>query len=290
MSMNRVAETISEASSGTGNLTLTGAWNQAGTINGGNETFFDALGINHVFRYTIRDLNNNWEDGEGYLSDATTLVRLTVFRNSLKTTAKINFSTGFKVLMIATTALAFGSRMLNNVNYSLTSQSVGVRGEITMVANRLYVTPHLLLTPQKASTIAHTITQGAASSQMRVGIYNLVKQTGGNNYDSAFMLFKDLGLVDVTSAGVKSITTDFNLQQGVYGIGVISNGAPRIMAGGTNLLDLGLSPNTYQFNPISHWYNDGASQFTALPAMTFGAMAAIMNAGGPQAMFRGGII
>ena len=195
-------------------------------------------------------------------------------------------------MYVPTTARAFGARMLNKVNYSLTGQSVGPRGEITLTANRMYVTPHLITSPCKISTIAYTVTlAGAASTTMRVGLYNLTKQSDtGNNYDSVFTLIADLGTVDVASTGIKFINTDLNLAQGVYGFAVISNGAPKIMSTGTNIIDLGLSPNTYQSNPISHWYNDGASQHTALPATTNGAMAAIMNAGAPQAMIKGGIL
>ena len=110
-----------------------------------------------------------------------------------------------------------------------------------------------------------------------------------NNYDSSFSLIVDLGTINVTTAGVKSISTTLKLGQGAYGFAIISNGAPKLMAGTTNLIELGLSPNTYQSNPISHWYEDGASQFTALPATTFGAMAAVMNSAAPQPMIKGGV-
>jgi hypothetical protein len=289
MSANNIAET--STSTGTGNITLAGAWSQAGTYNIHNNTFHSFFGANHVFDYEIRDLLGNREKGEGYLSNATTLVRLNVFTNSLGTTAKINFPAGEKIVFVPTDARAFGSRMMNKVNYSLAPNFIGVRGEITMVPNRLYVAPHLVAAPCKLSTIAHTITQGAVGSLMRVGIYNLTKQSDtGQNYDSTFPLLIDFGTVDTATAAIKAISCDINLAQGVYGIAVISNGAPRIMSGSTNLIDLGIPANTYQSNPVSHWYNDGASQFTALPANTFGAMSAIMNTGAPVAMFKGGIL
>jgi len=288
MSANNIAET--STSTGTGNFTLAGAWSQAGTFNTGNLTFNSFYGTNHVFPYMIRDTSGNWESGEGYLSASTTLVRSNVFNNSLGTTAKIDFSAGDKIVFVPTDARAFGSRMLNQVNYSLTGQSVGTRGEITLTANRMYVIPTLITAPTKLSAIAYTVTLGAATSTARIGIYNLTKQPdGGNNYDSTFSLLVDLGTIDVTTAGIKSISTTIKLGQGVYGFAIISNGAPKIMSGNTNLLELGLSPNTYQSNPLSHWYNDGAGQHTALPATTNGAMAAIMNSGAPQPMIKGGI-
>lgn len=287
MSANNVAET--STSTGTGNFTLAGAIIDAANFVY-SETFNVAYGVNHVFPYRINDNNNNWELGEGYLSSATTFVRLNVFNNSLGTTAKIDFPAGNKRVFVPTDARAFGARMLNKVNYSLTGQSVGVRGEITLTTNRMYVTPTLITAPVRISTIAYTCTLQAASSTMRIGIYNMIKQPDtGNNYDSVFTLLVDLGTVDTSTTGIKFINTDIKLGQGVYGFAVISNGAPRIMSTSTNIIDLGLSPNTYQSNPLSHWYNDGASQHTALPSTTNGAMAAIMNAGAPQVMLKGGI-
>lgn len=287
MSANNIAET--STSTGTGNFTLAGAIVDAANYIYG-ATFSSFYGVNHLFPYRIEDTNNNWELGEGYLSASSTLVRQNVFNNSLGTTAKIDFPAGSKRVFVPTEARAFGGRMLNKVNYSLTGQSVGVRGEITLTANRMYVTPTLITAPCRLTKIAYTCTLQAASSSMRIGIYNLIKQSDtGNNYDTNFTLLVDLGTVDTSTTGIKFINTDIKLGQGVYGFAIISNGAPRIMSSSTNIIDLGLSPNTYQSNPLSHWYNDGASQFTALPATTNGAMAAIMNAGAPQAMILGGI-
>lgn len=287
MSANNIAET--STSTGTGDFTLAGAIVDAANYVYG-ATFNSFYGTNHLFPYRIEDTAGNWELGEGYLSASTTLVRQNVFNNSLGTTAKINFPSGAKRVYVPTDARAFGSRMLNKVNYSLTGQSVGVRGEITLTTNRMYVTPTLITAPVRISTIAYTCTLQAASSTMRIGIYNMIKQPDtGNNYDSVFTLLVDLGTVDTSTTGIKFINTDIKLGQGVYGFAVISNGAPRIMSTSTNIIDLGLSPNTYQSNPLSHWYNDGASQHTALPSTTNGAMAAIMNAGAPQVMLKGGI-
>lgn len=287
MSANNIAET--STSTGTGNFTLSGAiYDTANYVYG--FTFNSFYGTSHVFPYRIEDTAGNWELGEGYLSASTTLVRQNVFNNSLGTTAKIDFPAGNKRVFVPTDARAFGARMLNKVNYSLTGQSAGIRGEITLTANRMYVTPTLITAPVRISTIAYTCTLQAASSTMRIGIYNMIKQPDtGNNYDSVFTLLVDLGTVDTSTTGIKFINTDIKLGQGVYGFAVISNGAPRIMSTSTNIIDLGLSPNTYQSNPLSHWYNDGASQHTALPATTNGAMAAIMNAGAPQVMLKGGI-
>lgn len=291
LSANNIIETISDASSGTGNLTLSGALTVADQyVYGG--TFADFFGLNHVFDYEIRDKSGNYEHGEGYLSSPTTLVRLTVFYNSLGTKAKINFPAGpGKIAYIATDAAAFGSRMLNQINHVLTPDSIGIRGQITMQADRLYIAPTLIPRPCNVSSVSYVVrVAAAAGKRMRIGIYNLVKQSDtGNNYDSSHMLYLDLGTVAVDTPGTKTLTTNFNLARGVYGFATISDGAPQIMSKGTNALELGLSANTYEGHPITHWYNDGAGQFAALPATTNGAMSAIMNAGAPQPMLRGGI-
>ena len=287
MSANNIAET--STSTGTGNFTLAGAIVDAANYVYG-ATFNSFYGTNHLFPYRIEDTTGSWELGEGYLSASTTLVRQNVFNNSLGTTAKINFSAGAKRVYVPTDARAYGARMLNQVNWQLPGPSVGIRGEITLTANRLYITPFMVQAPVKLSAIGVTVTLLAASSTARIGLYNLIKQPdGGNGYDTNFTLLADLGTVDVSITGIKSISTTLKLGQGVYGFAVISNGAPKLMAGGTNLFDMGLSGNSYQYNPVAYWYNDNAPSFTALPSTTRGDMPVIMNSGAPQVMIKGGI-
>lgn len=288
MSANNIAET--STSTGTGDFTLAGAIVDAANYVYG-ATFNSFYGVNHVFPYRIEDTSGNWELGEGYLSAASTLVRLNVFNNSLGTTAKINFPVGAKRVYVPTDARAFGSRMLNKVNYSLTGQSTGVRGAAALVASTMYVTPTLITAPCKLTQIAYTVTSPASAGKtMRVGIYNLTKQPDtGNSYDTLFPLLVDLGTVDVASSGVKFINVDLKLGQGVYGFAVVSDGTPSIMTATTNLIDLGLSPNTYQSQPLSMWTVSSAPAFSALPATTPNAMSAVMNAPAHQVMIKGGI-
>lgn len=287
MSANNIAET--STSTGTGDFTLAGAIVDAANFIY-SETFFSFYKLNHVFPYRIADNNNNWEVGEGYLSSSTNLVRLNVFRNSLDTTAKINFPAGTKQVYVPTDARAYGSRMLNKVAYSLTGQAVGIRGAITLAANTMYVCPHLIIAPCRLTTVAFRVTALAAGSTMRVGIYNLNKQSDtGSEFDSVFTLLADLGTVDTSTTGIKPITVDLKLGQGVYGFAVVSNGAPQIMSTGTNIVWTGAAGNTYENNPVAYWSASSAAYHTALPASTPNAMSAFMNAGAPQAMLRGGI-
>ena len=287
MSANNIAET--STTTGIGDFTLAGAIVDAANYVYG-ATFNSFYGVNHVFPYRIEGTSGNWELGEGYLSAASTLVRLNVFNNSLGTTAKISFPAGAKRVYVPTDARAYGSRMLNKVAYSLTGQAVGVRGAITLTANTMYVCPHLIVAPCRLTTIAFRVAALAAGSTMRVGIYNLNKQSDtGNDFDSVFTLLADLGTVDTSTTGIKPITVDLKLGQGVYGFAVVSNGAPQIMSTGTNIIWTGATANTFENNPVSYWSVSNAAYHTALPASTPNAMSAIMNAGAPQAMLRGGI-
>jgi hypothetical protein len=77
------------ATTGTGNMTLT-------AVNG-KQSFSDAFSTgaaNNFVYYLSNQDASEWERGEGYCSDANTLVRSTVNANSLGTTAKIDFTAG----------------------------------------------------------------------------------------------------------------------------------------------------------------------------------------------------
>lgn len=290
MSANKIAET--STSTGTGDFTLSGAWNIVDSFNTGNLTFNSYYGLNHVFPYMIQDKLGNWEKGEGYLSASTTLVRLNVYNTSANSTTKINFPAGDKIVCVPTDARAFGSGMLNKATYSLTGQAVGARGSLTLAANTIYISPHLIIAPCRITTIAYRVAAQSAGSTMRVGIYNLTKQSDtGNDYDSAFPLMVDLGTVDTGTTGVKPIICDIKLGQGVYGFAVISSGTPQIMATGTNILWTGCAANTFDNNPISFWsVSNGTALASGLPANTPNAMTAIMNQSSPCALLKGGIL
>ena len=87
--MPHVADRVKETSTttGTGNLTLAGAVS-------GFQTFNAAFGTNRPFSYYIIDANGTaWEQGFGYLSASTTLVRSQV-NKSTNSNAAISLSAG----------------------------------------------------------------------------------------------------------------------------------------------------------------------------------------------------
>ena len=92
--MARLASFIEETTTttGTGNLTLAGASTNRKTINA-------EYGTNSRFPYVIEHENTDWEEGIGYLSASTTLVRETVLRSS-NADAAVNFGAGTKTIAV----------------------------------------------------------------------------------------------------------------------------------------------------------------------------------------------
>lgn len=96
----RVKDTTT--TTGTGDITL------SGTAPTGFENFNTAVGTSVRFNYAI-ELDAEWEEGEGYLSASTTLVRETVYESS-NSDALVNFSAGTKNVFL-TIASFFAQRV-----------------------------------------------------------------------------------------------------------------------------------------------------------------------------------
>lgn len=92
--MGRLASHIAETSTGTGtgNLTLAGAETN-------RKSFNSEYGLNKRFPYQIEHTDTDWEEGVGYLSASTTLVRETVLRSS-NSDAAVNFTAGEKSIAV----------------------------------------------------------------------------------------------------------------------------------------------------------------------------------------------
>lgn len=90
MIADRVKETTT--TTGTGAITLAGAAT-------GFRTFNATIGVGPETYYCIQGSTGEWEVGEGYLSNATTLVRDTVYSSS-NGNALVNFSAGTKDVFI----------------------------------------------------------------------------------------------------------------------------------------------------------------------------------------------
>jgi hypothetical protein len=290
--MNKIIET--STSTGTGNFTLAGAYNVADTTMTGNLPFSPRIITNLHVPYMIQDNLGNWEKGKGYLSNATTFVRNVVLDNSLGTMNKINFPAGEKKIFIPTEARSFGSDMMNRICWTTSPHSIGYKTGRAMTANVIYYSPHIQNTPMRVSALGVRVTALATSSQVRIGLYNLIRQPdNGQTYDTNFTLVQDFGLVDSGSVGVKSITTDFYLPEGAYLFATISNGTPSLLAHGSQyIIGSGLILGSGGINDhIAMVQQDAnAANFTALPSATFGALTQISNQNPPAVYLQGNAI
>ena len=105
--MGAVADRVKETSTttGTGDFTVSGAAT-------GYRTFASVFAVGQDFYYCIA-LGSEWEVGEGYMSDSTTLVREAVYSSSNSNTF-VNFSAGTKDVFCTFPAYEFINLGLSN--------------------------------------------------------------------------------------------------------------------------------------------------------------------------------
>jgi len=108
-----------------------------------------------------------------------------------------------------------GTRYYYGWPYASTSSSAAV------VADRLYARPFLVGKTTTFDRIGVEVTTGAASTNVRLGIYNFV-----NGLPTSLVL--DAGTIDSASTGVKEITISQSLTAGVYAFAYVSNGTPTL--------------------------------------------------------------
>lgn len=291
MSTHKIAETSTVT--GTGNVTLLGAWSQSNTFNTGNRTFFSFYGLNHYFPYMIQDTVGNWEKGRGYLSASNVLVRAYVLDNSLGTQALINFPSGEKLVMVPTEADVFGTDQLNN-NWLWTTSyhAIGYHGATALAVNRVYFCPFVVRRPIKVTKTAFNVTAaGAASTIARIGIYNSTKQpdSASAGWDYQFPLMLDIGSVAVDTTGTKSFSTNYNLGRGVYLFAIVSNGTPSVTSKNSQYSTGDLLPTTGLGDPTLGSWIDSAAAVTALPS-TSGIPGNGSNASMPAFFLQGSFL
>lgn len=221
MSANKIAET--STSTGTGNITLAGAWSVPASFITGNRTFNSFYGLNHYFPYMIQDQSGNWEKGIGYLSDSTTLVRETVVDNSLSTTALIDFPPGDKLVMVQTDAGYGVSQVKSSSGIILSS---GVTGVATNALNRspgsVMFSPFIIERPLNVTELQINVTSAASSGvYCRAGIYSVGEFSLSS---SKFRLVSGTGTALLDSTGLKNISVPAKLGAGTYMIGFAVSG------------------------------------------------------------------
>ena len=131
---------------------------------------------------------------------------------------------------------------------------------ITMVADRLYASPLIIVRDMTVDRIAIQVsTAGAAGTKARLGIYN----DGTNLYPGTLLL--DAGEVAVDAVAIVNITISKALTKGIYWMAIVTNGTPDVM--GDDAYDqsipiMGLSSTNFGVNN-DYWYV--AHTYAALP-------------------------
>jgi hypothetical protein len=235
MSANKIAET--STSTGTGNITLAGAWSVPSSFVTGNRTFNSFYGLNHRFPYFIQDQLGNWEKGRGFLSASTTLVRETVIDNSLNTTALINFPAGDKLVMVPTDAGLFWPETLDSGNFMLSASVYGFSSTgSAFTANNVRLSPYLLMRPMIVTGCTFEVQNSAAASSLKPLIYKARNYlTSGTTLD----LIAIGSVADSSTTGVKNSTISATLGQGLYMVGFVANGNPQVRANGAGSMYVG---------------------------------------------------
>lgn len=273
--MNRMME--SSTSTGTGDFTLLGAYNNPAAGIKGTLPFHPRLPLKLLFPYVIEDETTGlFEKGKGYLSSSNTLVREYVLDSAAGDRAKVNFPAGTKRVFFPTENRAFGADYFNAAVWKNTMANIGYRGSFTAVANTMYFTPHLQLTSQQVKGVGIKVTTAVASARIKVVLYNFTRQADTANYNSFFPIAFEIGEVSGATTGDKEIITDFYLPEGAYMIGVVATHAVGFTANSTSNVFNPLFWETLCGDTVCGLQQTGIN-IDAIPATTFGALTRVAN-------------
>lgn len=218
---DRVKETTT--STGTGNLTLAGAVTNFISFNSAFGT-----GLQNPFYYfLIDDTNNEWEEGLGYLSASTTLVRHDVRNNSSGTTSALNLSSGTKTVFCDTPYWAVPRVSVGRESGMFFGANIhaAVLNLETATADRVYATPRLINDYVSITGLGIVVDTADAGQIARAAVYQQSKDglIGDIISDTE---------VEMSVGSTGWITTSFSspiiLAPGYYWVGFISDGTPTI--------------------------------------------------------------
>ena len=250
-----IQETTS--TTGTGDISLGGA-SESG------KTFFSDFVVSERLSYYIDDRSGNWEHGIGYLSGSTTLVRETVIDSSAG--GLVNFSAGTKYVFngkSSGTQPRLGIEIITN-NQLISTHIIEANTTATMVSNRVYYMPFILLKDAIVNEIGVSVnsTAGTSSDSLHVGLY----LSTGNNYPGLKIESGDD--LDPSISGFQTSSfTSRKLKAGNYWVGAWSNVSPGLRGTDIDQLessDLGFS-SSVQFNV--NGFQESLSGISTLPAI-----------------------
>lgn len=220
--MIRASVEETSSTSGTTSFTLAGA-----TTN--NITFNTAFGTNRLFKYYAR-AGSQWEQGTGYLSASTTLVRQKVEFNSLGTVALINFSTAPTVFCDIAPSAYSPPIPLRAAGEYVRSEDIGsaiVEATLTLSAGYCYFMPFWYSSPNQIDQLSFYVANNTTSTIGRVGLYahSTTKNQPGK-------LLVQSGELDVSTPGWREFTlsTPLSIQGEQHWVAIIVSGGVQVMA------------------------------------------------------------
>ena len=287
---------VTTTTTGTGNLTLSAVT--------GYPTLNDVVGTNRRFSYAILLDSDGTpiEEGIGYLSASTTLVRERVTATYASSTyddtspSAVSLAAGtYRVISSGSADVIQGAALNVNRNASVGSQKLIPSQHMTAnnasstgytcVVNRLVYVPFYLGTSAEIDALGIRVGTGAASSSVRLGIYD-IDATGHPNK----LLGETGALASATSSTdvIGTIGTPIRLQPGWYYTAIVSDGTPavgRIDVGGTMAPFIGAATGNLM-STIGYFYATHA--FGALPstAQTTSLTTVTINTGAPTVLAR----
>jgi hypothetical protein len=142
----------------------------------------------------------------------------------------------------------------------------------SLIANRVYAIPFIVAKQVTCDRIGLQVTNGTASSTVRLAIY----QDDGNLYPNA--LVADFGTVSTASNGVQTITISQTLSPGLYWLACVSGLTPILrgfaVAGMVPLLGL---PSTFGTALGLGWSVTDTGAITQMPAVFPAGAVVITN-------------
>lgn len=252
MLVNNVQE--STVTTGTGDITLDGS-----SENG--RTLTSQFSLNERFSYVIDDGAGNWENGVGYLSSTSILVRELPLDGSAA--LPVNFAAGSKEVFNAITSEVSNPANTNkptviSTSYLCSTHAASTGGSVTLTAGRLYYTPFVLEYSAGINSIGVRLNAGAVGA-CQVALYSV-----GSDGMPANVLAK--GTIDTATGGATLTSISKTIRAGTYWAAILSSVAvsARYIY---NIYSkpLGMTGFNYELRPNGYLYIDSQDGTVQLP-------------------------